>query len=1232
MEPNADLISLVDDINASAEDTAVNAPQIVGLPLNPFVGLRPFESEEDMLFFGRREQTIELLQQLSVSRFLAVVGSSGSGKSSLIRAGLIPKLKAGFLVDHRRSHLLGKTIRSTPETEDQRDQWRIVTLRPGESPLHNLALAVQTARDPEASDDDVTRLVSAIRAEGAPAIIQRISPLILRRDVNLLILVDQFEEVFRFGGNAPTDEPESTAEVLKKRDDASEFVAIMLELAQHPHLPVYIVITMRSDFLGDCDAFYGLPEAMNRSQYLVPRLTRQQRQEAIENPILLFNKTIAPRLLDRVLNDMGEGPDQLPIMQHALMRTWYKWKKKSQGDVDLQHYEAAGTITDALWRDADTALAETGEPKLAKRVFQLLTDKDQHGRLVRRPAYVSEIEQVTGADRAKIMFIIDCFRRNDRSFLTLSAGANSTNVLIDITHESLMRNWRTLKEWVDEETAAAAAYLRLAGTAELHNKKEFKWLVDPQLQLTLDWRRKALPNESWARRYHPGFVEAMKFLDDSEAARRLNAELEERKRRQTLRRARFTNLILAVLCLVAIGASIFAAINWRHARAERDVSSRLFYDANVSSAYRAATDGQLWRAKGFLNDVTDRGLGNLRGFEWFHLWRVSEALAGTLEGHQGAITAAAFSPDGRVLATASDDRNVFLWDVATHKKLATLSGHQDKVLAVAFSPDGKTLASAGDDYKVKIWNAVSHSEVATLSGHKNHVLSIAFSRDGRILASASDDNTVKLWDTVSQKEVATLSGHQNSVLAVAFSPDGHTLASSSADETIKLWEVASHKQLHTIAVNNGSIDAVTFSPNGKTLAFAVNKEKDAETEDLHIIEIWDLALDKELLHMEGHSDSVFQLSFSPDGRTLASASGDKTIKLWDPSAGRELVTLSDHTNTVSTVAFSPDGETLATGSADMTAKLWSITNALRETAALIAKSKAVVSLAFSPDGKILAGGYEDSSIALWDAASHEKVATLMGHFKRVSRVAFSPDGKMLASSSEDRTVRLWDVATRQTLATLVASEGPVFSVIFSPDGKTLATGDSKRVTLWDARTFKQLSTLTGHTAGIGGLAFSPDGKMLATASDDWTVRLWALASGRELARLSGHKGVVYSVVFSSDGKTLASGSDDSTAKLWDVASHLELATLNSHAGYVFDVAFSPDNRTLATASQDLTVKLWDTSSFKELVTLTEHLASVESVAFSPDGKILAAGDEDSTIRLWFAATNDEVIDRRKRGY
>ena len=500
-----------------------------GFPKNPFVGLRPFRSDEGLLFFGRREQTLELLQQLQQSRFLAVVGSSGCGKSSLIRAGLIPKLEAGFLVE-------------------QRDQWRIATAKPGDAPLHNLAESlVQTFAD--GSDGaDIASLVDGMTTLCAQAVVDFLRTRLKDSEANLLLLIDQFEELFTFGRYGQREINDSddtrsketqTAERLereRRRDEAADFVSIMLGLAEQSELPIYVVMTMRSDFLGDCDVFYGLPEAINVSQYLVPRLARPQRQEAIENPIRLYGRTISQRLLDRILNDAGEEADQLPVMQHAMMRTWDKWKASGDSIVDLEHYEAAGGLKQALSDDAEEALAGMSpeDVNITKKLFQALTDTDLRGRRIRRPTHLREIEAITNASREKLLEIISHFSGHGRSFLHLSQ--EQLEPLVDISHESLIRQWGRLREWVTRESRSREIYLRLVGTAVRYYKPvpEDDLLRGAALSLALEWCEKRKPNQAWANRYHPALDLALKFLDESKAQRDRDAAEAERQRNAAL--------------------------------------------------------------------------------------------------------------------------------------------------------------------------------------------------------------------------------------------------------------------------------------------------------------------------------------------------------------------------------------------------------------------------------------------------------------------------------------------------------------------------------------------------------------------------------------------------------------------------------------------------------------------------------------------------------------------------
>ena len=337
---------------------------------NPFVGLRPFESRDSLYYFGRKEQTHALLKQLYAHRFVAVVGSSGCGKSSLVRAGLIPNLEAGFLVQDR-------------------DLWEIATFKPGDAPLYNLAASLVSLTGSPETPETIEKLLETVQRRGAQALVELARTTLNGEDSNLLIVVDQFEELFRF----------QQARTTRVREEAADFVATLLHLAEQTMVPIYVVLTMRSDFLGECDAFQGLPEAMNKSQYLVPRLTRHQRREAFLGPIRLAGADITPRLMDRLLNESLDTRDDLPILQHALMRTWNVWAEDGgRGVIDLDHYERSGTLKNALRLHADEALKDLDEEDrlIAKRMFQALTETDASNRRIRRPAHLRQIAAICG--------------------------------------------------------------------------------------------------------------------------------------------------------------------------------------------------------------------------------------------------------------------------------------------------------------------------------------------------------------------------------------------------------------------------------------------------------------------------------------------------------------------------------------------------------------------------------------------------------------------------------------------------------------------------------------------------------------------------------------------------------------------------------------------------------------------------------------------------------------------
>lgn len=488
---------------------------------NPYVGLRPFNVNESILFFGRNEQTTELLQRLHQHHFVAVVGSSGSGKSSLIKAGLIPALKAGYLVDDS-------------------DQWFIAIMKPGQSPLYNLAEAVLEQVNAQSDPTAVAALVKQIEEEGADVLLTLFETIRKQNNTNFFLLVDQFEELFRFAMEQKD---------VARKDEAIDFVNIMLELAQQKQVPIYIVITMRTDFIGDCVQFYGLPEAMNQSQYLVPRMNRVQLKTVIEGPAKLYGGKLDPALTSKLLNELGKVKDELPLLQHALMRMWeFEMKVNRSGALDLEDYQSIGGIEKALSKHADEALAGMDEEELriTKEIFQALTSIDENGRKIRRPVLLSQLKELTGGTEEQILKIIDLFIADRRSFLMVSNAGDTGDKIIDISHESLIRQWNSLCTWVDEEGESAALYLQLAAATKLNQKNKKDFLTGSELQIALEWRDHFKPTALWANRYKEGFEDCLQYLGNSEQDWLLNLKKLKVRKRNTLM------LIFLIIALAAV--------------------------------------------------------------------------------------------------------------------------------------------------------------------------------------------------------------------------------------------------------------------------------------------------------------------------------------------------------------------------------------------------------------------------------------------------------------------------------------------------------------------------------------------------------------------------------------------------------------------------------------------------------------------------------------------------------
>ncbi len=604
----------------------------------------------------------------------------------------------------------------------------------------------------------------------------------------------------------------------------------------------------------------------------------------------------------------------------------------------------------------------------------------------------------------------------------------------------------------------------------------------------------------------------------------------------------------------------------------------------------------------------------------------------------GGVFAAAFSPTGKQLAT-SLDHEIWLWEVANLKHMITYSGHSAWVQAVAFSPDGQILASGSNDQTIKLWNVETGQCLKTLRGHTSLVQAVAFSSDGNILASGSNDQTVRLWNVKTGKCSSILLGHSDRVFFTCFSADGKTLVTGGEDQTVRVWDVNTGSCLQVLEIPINWVLAIALSPDGQTLVTG---------SDHTTVKFWDLDSGECLKTLPDYHSEVWSIVYSPDGRNLITGSEDMTVKIWDVVTGKCLQTLNENSNSpqgnqtasrIWLVAMNPDGQNLLSISENQTMKLWDFaTGQCLRT--VVGYSNWILSVAFSLDDQIIASSGEDQQVRLWNIETGQCLGILQGHSNLVSAIAFLPENRgdklILASGSDDTTIKLWNTGTGECLQTLWGHEHWVHSISFSPDGTIFASGSGdKTIKLWDWQTGECLQTLQSHSQQVKTIGFSPDGKVLASGSDDTTIKLWDVSTGECLQTLSGHRDWVLSVAFCPSGKILASGSGDRKIKLWDIETGKYLQTLSGHGDRIRKIAFSPDGKVLASGSDDTTVKLWDLETGEVVKTLQGHDKAIRSIAFSADGEVLVSGGEDETLKVWQLETGECVktmrVDRPYEG-
>ncbi|KAA2258816.1 AAA family ATPase [Solihabitans fulvus] len=1080
----------------------------------PYVGLAAFQPEDADRFFGRRRLVDELVARLGQRRFLAVFGPSGSGKSSLLRAGLLPAVAAAD----------SETDRARP----------VLLFTPGEHPLHECA--TQLARLLGVPAGSV--LADLIADPHHLNLAVRQALLTLPEEAELLIVVDQFEEVFTQCGDS---------------GERTQFVAALLAAAQATTSRARVVLGVRADFYGRCAEHPDLVEALQDGQTLVGGMQAEELRAAITQPAISAGLAVETALVSTIVSEMVGRPGALPLMSHALVETW---RRRRGNTLTLAGYQAAGAIEGAVAQTAErthTAL-DPARQQVAREVFLRLTTLGEGTDDLRRRARRAELDDIDPAAAE----VLDTLAR--ARLLTLGEET------VEIAHEAVIRSWPRLRHWLTRDRDGLRVHRQLteaANTWESLGRDPGALYRGVQLDTACEWNTRRRTSLTPAEQ---------QFLDASSAAR-------VGEHRATQRRARrLWSLVagIAVVAMVAVVTSVVAVRQTQAAEDQRSLAmSRKLAADSVAMATVAPENSMLLAIEAYHQAPTVEARSALLSAQ-------GQAFEARLTGHQQAVVSVAFNPDGHTLATASLDGTVKLWDSTTRRTTATFdatttSGFTGRVLA--FSPDGHTLATNSRDGAVALWDVTTQRQRSTIGDHVHVNTAATFSPDGRTVALGTVRGVVNLWDLVTGTETE-LSGGNGFVGDAAFSPDGRLLAAEDASGAVQLWEVGSHAATTLQAGHSaaGLGSGLAFSPDGRLLAVG----------GADGVRLWDPASRQEIPGLSDHSGTVLDLAFGPDGRTLVSLG--RNVGLWDVQSRQEIRVLARNDDVAHGVAVSPDGHTVAAGGSGNAVTLWDLRGPVLTSHPVSADSpRDAAPVAFGPDGRTLAVGGHTGGVELWDLSSRTSTAIPVGDRAFVYGLTFGPDGRSLVVGSRSLVGRdgithgqvdLWDVTSSRDVATYPAPYDSV-GVMFDPDGHALvATGTVGLVGLTDVATREEIAVQTDEKGAVSGAALGLDGHTLAVsgagqASNDGSVEVWNVQTRQRIATLAGHEGVIAGVALSPDGRTVAAGSQDGTVHLWDVAMQQETAVLTGHTGAVSALAFSADGHTLATSGHDGAVRLWD---------------------------------------------------------
>lgn len=1135
--------------------------------VNPYKGLRAFNETDAGDFFGREELVAQLLAHLRGpaprSNLLAVVGPSGSGKSSAVRAGVLPLL--------RRSGLPG-----VPHV-------RIASFIPGAAPLDELLAAVQRVLPSLPATP-----ASWLQADPADLVAQ-IAGLLPARTA-LVLVVDQFEELFTL-----------THDAAVRNWVLDLFCACAADSAAR----IRVILTLRADFYDRPLLHPGLGELLRQSTMLVLPLNPTELVRAIVQPARQVGVRLDDDLVAAIVQDVGARPGVLPLLQYALTELF---ERRETQMLTLAMYRLAGGVAGALNLRAEAVYVrlEAAGRAAARQLFLRLIALAEGADDLRRRVPLAEFGMAHADDpqQPELRRLLADYGRY--RLLTFDRDPQHGAPTVELAHEALIRDWARLRDWCAEHRANVRLQQRLSAAAAewIAAGREASFLASG-VRLA-QYEALAASGAVWLNADEQAYLAA--GLHERERVMRQERERQERElavAREGVARLRgLTNAL-----------TLFATLAQQQQQTAEEHAQIAQGQALASAAQAALAEGNLDQARALALAAVQVARPAPEAEALLAQAAYAPGTRRLFSGHTDAVMGVAFTHTGTLALSGSSDLSLRLWNVADGQELRRFAGLTTNLWGVAVSVDGRSALAGAFDGLIYCWDVASGALLPCLAGHTAVVTSVAFSPADAMVLSAAEDGTMKLWDWPSGAVIRTLSVPEGVVRSAVFSADGRQILAGGDDGLLRLWDAATGSILLCLSGHTGRIQSVALSADGM---LAASGSWDGT------VRLWDLSTGRERCTISAHGGGVAAIALHAESGLVASASVNR-VYLWETARGRAISCFEEHRDEVFALAFSPDGQSLLSGSRDGTLRLWDLRHGaeLRRIGRQLGWVRGV---AFSPDERLILGSSWDGTARIWDNATGRELRRLEGHTDGVEGVAFSPNGQLALTGCVDGRVRFWRVADGTLLHTCTGHTAYVWTVAFSPDGSlALSVSHDGTLRLWDPAQGVEIRSLVGHQGGVECAAFSADGRSIVSGGVDATLREWDVASGKEKRRFVGHEGAVKSVAVSRDGRLLLSGSSDGSVRLWDLESGCDFQRFPKQSGPVLMVAFSPDGATALFAAGLSMLALWQVADGREIRRFDADGALVYSAVFSADGRTILAGATDGVLRQWRVDTLAELL-------